>query len=104
LPVLLKYAVPFKEIKNGRVFTLEDGSSLFIYRRKKADLFESTAAFVSKGHGFERKDGSWLALDSGARFDEKTGDFVGGSVDRLNGFDTFWYNWSLNNPETEILR
>ena len=25
-------------------------------------------------------------------------------VERLNGFDTFWYNWSLNNPETEVLQ
>ena len=30
--------------------------------------------------------------------------FSGASIKRLGGFDTFWYSWSLNNPETELLR
>jgi len=23
---------------------------------------------------------------------------------RFEGFDIFWYNWSLNNPETKLLK
>jgi hypothetical protein len=99
-----RYATPLEEFVNGRVFTFEDGSYLFIHRRKGAELFESTTAFISKGRGFERRDGKWFAIDSGALFDENAGDFTGGTDKRLNGFDTFWYNWSLNNPDTEVLQ
>ena len=50
-----------------------------------------------------REDGVWVEKASGARFDEDKGEFVGASIERLSGFDTFWYNWSLNNPETKLL-
>ena len=26
-----------------------------------------------------------------------------GDVDRLDSFDTFWFNWSMTHPETEVL-
>ncbi len=99
-----KYAVPFEVIKEGRVFELEDGPSLFLYRPKKSDLFESTVGFVSNGAGFEKTEDGWVEAATGARYDEDKAEFVGGSVTRLNGFDTFWYTWSLSNPDTEVLR
>jgi hypothetical protein len=98
-----KYAVPFKAFKEGRAFTLENGVSIFLYRRKKADLFESTAAFATNRIGFEKEEDVWLDLSTGARYDENKVDFVGGSVARLSGFDTFWYTWSLANPDTKVL-
>ncbi len=99
-----KYAVPFKTIREGRVLVLENGTSVFLYRPKKSDLTESTVGFVSNGDGFEIKEGVWIDLDTGARFDDKKADFVGGSVARLNGFDTFWYTWSPVHPETMLLK
>jgi hypothetical protein len=97
------YAVRSDEIREGRVFTLADGSNVFLYRPKKSDLFLSTAAYVSKS-GFEKRDGAWTAIESGARFDEEALVFTGGAVERLKGFDTFWYTWSLVHPETKLLK
>jgi hypothetical protein len=99
-----KYAVPFEVIKEGRVFELENGLNVFLYRSKKSDLFQSTAGFVSNGAGFKRTEDGWTEASTGSRYHEDKAEFVGGSVARLNGFDTFWYTWSLSNPETEILR
>jgi hypothetical protein len=97
------YAVRSDDIREGRVFTLTDGSQVFLYRPKKSDIFQSTAAFVSK-NGFEKRNGLWTAIESGARFDEEALVFVGGAVERLRGFDTFWYTWSLVHPETTLLK
>jgi hypothetical protein len=97
------YAARSGEIRGGRVFALADGSQIFLYRPEKSDLFLSTAAFVSKS-GFEKRDGVWTAIESGARFDEEALVFIGGAVERLRGFDTFWYTWSLTHPETTLLK
>ena len=35
---------------------------------------------------------------------DERGRFRGGSVERIRGMDTFWYSWSLENPDTSILR
>lgn len=98
-----KYAVPSKKIEGGQTFELEDGRSVFLYRPKKASLFQSTVAFISSGKGFKNEKGVWVDVETGARFREDEGEFEGPSVERLSGFDTFWYNWSLNNPDTELL-
>ncbi len=97
------YAIRSKDLEKGRVLELEDGTAVLLHRRRGASLFESTDAFRS-GAGFERRDGTWMEKASGATFDGKSGVFTGGSVERLSGVDTFWYNWSLNNPETRLLR
>ena len=41
---------------------------------------------------------------AGGEFNAITRDFGGAPVDRLNGFDTFWYTWSLTHTDTELLR
>ena len=94
------YAVRQKDIENGKVFELEDGSSLLLYRRHGSSMFQSTYAFVSKA-GFERRDGGWYEKASSSVFDPESGAFPG--VARLAGFDTFWYNFSLNNPDATVL-
>ena len=40
-----------------------------------------------------------------ARFDPEGQTFIGGdgTPETLEGFDTFWYNWSLTNPDTRLL-
>ena len=99
-----KYAVPFEEIEEGRAFELDSGTHIFLYRRNKSELFESTSAYLSNNGGFEKTDGVWVAKNTEARFDTDKAEFVGDFVMVLTGFDTFWYNWSLNNPETEVLK
>ena len=47
----------------------------------------------------------WHTVD-GATFDAAAGEFVGAGSEklrRLEGFDTFWYSWSLTNPSTAVL-
>ena len=97
-----RYAVAHRRIEGGRTLNLPDGSRLFLYRRTGAPMFESTDAFVSQA-GFANDDDRWIELESGAVFDPEEGDFRGRRVRSQKGFDTFWYNWSLNNPDTEIL-
>ena len=96
------YAVPYSAFQSGGVFDLPDGSQVFLYRAVNDDLFRSTSVFISK-IGFAKVNETWKETKSGNAFDETTRLF-GDNVPRLKGFDTFWYNWSLNNPETELLR
>ena len=98
------YAVPHAAFVEGGSFDVGD-QKIFLYRPDNVAVFYSTLAWISDG-GFEQRDGTWHDVASGARFDAGDG-FVGGdagqAVERLDGFDTYWYNWSLIHPETEIL-
>ncbi len=52
------------------------------------------------------EDGQWVDISSGCRFDPDEEVFDGDTEScpkAFKGFDTFWYNWSLNNPSTELL-
>lgn len=97
------YAVAQKKLTNGVSFKAGD-LQLFFYRGKKDKLFASTAAF--SGSNFIKKGNQWVDAQSDCIFDASAGRFSGTSgrcPTPLTGFDTFWYNWSLNNPETKIL-
>jgi hypothetical protein len=78
------------------------GGHLVLYRAPGSAMFQSTAAFLSRA-GFVQDADTWIELESGARFDAATGSFSDELVPQL-GFDTFWYNWSLNNPDTDLLQ
>ena len=82
------------------MLVLDDGTSVFAYRRPRGSMLQSTHAFVSTS-GFENRDGTWVEKDTGAEFDAQSGSFP--DVESLGGFDTFWYNFSLNNPDTKLL-
>lgn len=97
-----RYAVAHERLEGGATFTMPDGAVLFLYRAPGAEIFASTAAWTSRA-GFRLVDGAWHELGSSAAFDAATGRFEGAAAQRLGGFDTFWYNWSLNNPDTELL-
>jgi hypothetical protein len=97
-----RYAVSHKAIRNGHVVELSDDIRLFLFRPGAAPMFESTRAFVSRA-GFVRDADRWIELESGATFDPVRGRFRGARVRSQRGFDTFWYNWSLNNPDTRLL-
>ncbi len=98
------YAVPFSAIESGAAFRAGD-EWIFAYRPPGAAILHSTVAFRSSGDGFERRDGAWHHLPSGARFDPAASAFADGAqgVSPLNGFDTFWFNWSMNHPDSVIL-
>jgi hypothetical protein len=101
----VRYAVPFGAVQAGRVFEVE-GRELFFHRPPGAEIFRSTAAFESGGKGFEKRDGDWFDLASGAIFDPESGTFRGGESSgpsRLTGFDTLWYIWSETHPQTRVL-
>jgi hypothetical protein len=96
-----KIAVAYKDVVDGMTFTLPDGKYAFLFRGKDDPLFRSTSAFVSEKQ-FENQNGIWFESASENKFDVRTRSFKN-EVIKLIGFDTFWYNWSLNNPETEIM-
>ncbi len=96
------YAIPSAEFADGGTFEVA-GKHLFLYRPAGAAIFFSTVAFVSTEGGFEQRDGVWHHA-SGAAFDSAAESFAGDGVPRLDGFDTFWFNWSMTHPETEVLR
>lgn len=97
------YAADARRVIGGRRYELQDGGHVLLYREADDGLPRATAAFVS-GAGFEQRGGSWYELATDAEFNAITRDFGGADVARLNGFDTFWYTWSLGNPGTELLR
>ncbi len=111
------YAVDLGRVAGGKAFELEDGTHIYVYRRTGDEMYRGSAAFVSEA-GFEQRDGEWVERETGAVFDPERRDFYGGSllrragyyfggagpVPRLNGFDTFWYTWSLTHTDTRLLR
>lgn len=97
------YAVDIRGVIGGNSYTVQDGSHILVYREAGDDLGHASAAFVSRA-GFEQRGGSWFELAADAEFNAITRDFGGAAIERLNGFDTFWYAWSLSHPDTELLR
>ena len=97
------YAIDTGGVVGGKTFALHDGSHAFVYRAKGAELFEGSSAFWSEV-GFEQRGEEWVEVGTGARFLPQAGEFEGPTRYRLSGFDTFWYTWSLSNPDTALLR
>jgi hypothetical protein len=97
------YAVPLDALSGGATFDLGE-ERIFFYRPEGADLIRSTDAFRSATGSFALRGDAWVHEPDGARFDPETGAFSGGiPPEPLGGFDTFWYIWSLNHPDTEVL-
>ena len=97
------YATPFDAFEGGAPFGV-GGDQVFLFRPAGVAIYYSTLAWRSLGQGFEQRDGVWHDVASGARFDPERAQFVGGTdLPRLEGFDTFWYTWSLTHPDTELL-
>jgi hypothetical protein len=96
------FAAAAADLEGGRAFALED-RSVFLYRPVGADLNTPTRAFLSP-EGFRREGDAWVDTGTGSRFDTARGEFAGSQVpEALWGFDTFWYVWSLNHPDTVLL-
>jgi hypothetical protein len=99
------YAVPFEAYEGGAAFEVS-GRRIFLFRPDDVEIFYSTVALQTHDTGFELREGGWVHTASGARFDPEAGSFVGGDgadIVWLDGFDTFWFNWSMIHPDTAIL-
>ncbi len=99
------YAVPNEYLEGGKTYDLGK-IQIFLYRPEGAAVFYSTLAFISGGKGFRLEKDKWVDTESECVFDPETGVFIDGEKNcpqRLNGYDTFWYIWSLTNPNTMLL-
>ena len=98
------YAVPHRKIRKGASFRAAD-EVVFLYRPNKTKVVHSTVAFILSEGRYRQGEQGWMEESTGALFDPGSGSFQGAaSSRRLSGFDTFWYNWSLNNPDTRLLK
>ena len=88
------YAVRQKDIEGGAVYELGHGIYALLLRPRKASMFASTTAYLSE-RGFEQIEGEWVAVGS---------EFPLSETEPLRGFDTFWYNFSVNNRNTKLFR
>ena len=93
----VSYAVAYDRFAGGGIFDLEGGAGehtqVVLFRDPDASIRASSTAFlVPKGSvpSVDRTTVEKLA----ARPD----------VERLAGFDTFWYNWVLVHPKTIVLK
>lgn len=100
------YAIAHENVEGGKAVTLEGGIHLFFYRPKGASPFASTVVYQATQRGFTEDDGTWHHKASGCTFDPESQSFQGTDAcpERLAGLDTFWYTWSLSNPDTELLK
>ncbi|MEE8526831.1 MAG: DUF3179 domain-containing (seleno)protein, partial [Thermoanaerobaculia bacterium] len=101
------YAVPHSAFEDGAAFDLGE-HQVFLFRPPEVSVFYSTLAWVSSAGSFEKRDDVWSETASGAAFDDASSRFTGDEggrapVERLDGFDTYWYSWSLIHPQTEVL-
>lgn len=93
------YAVPHTAYPGGRVLEVEGWGDkrLFLYRGKKASIFESSQAWVVPATLADqtKKSKDLLALLTSGDAER---------AERLTGFDTFWYNWVSVNQNTHLVR
>jgi len=97
------YAIDLRRVVGGKAFELKDGTQVLVYREATDKMFRGSSAFMSSS-GFEQRGGSWFEIATDTEFNAITRDFGGAPVERLNGFDTFWYTWSLTHTDTALLR
>jgi hypothetical protein len=100
-----KYAIPFSLVEGGKTFAIDD-ENIFIFRPVGAAIFYSTVAYRSQDRQFVFDDGLWKIEGTACIFDRDLGAFAQDATDCapiLEGFDTFWYIWSLTNPETKLI-
>jgi hypothetical protein len=98
-----KFAVPFSSFEGGAVFRA-GGREVLLYRPRGVAVFYSTLAFTGAEGEFERGGEGWRHVPSGEKLDPESGRFGSASTERLDGFDTYWYMWSLTHPDTAVLK
>jgi hypothetical protein len=109
----MAYAVPHGAINGGKVFSVSEEKEIFLFRQPDWSHFASTFAYIADRPGgksrFVNADGKWRDTITGAVLSAKSG-FPSGQSDegrnlqRLGGFDTFWYMWSATHEAVGILQ
>jgi hypothetical protein len=95
------YAIRYEDAIGGGIFKVPNGE-IFAYRPTNADLMQSTSVYADAE--FTSVDGVWGNAARSCRFDSNRQSYEGINCPaRVPGFDTFWYSWSLNNPDTKLL-
>ena len=95
------YAARYEDFIGGRVFRV-GGVGVFLYRADGVDLRDASAAYLSPHYATPAT--GIPGPVAGCRFDAQGKRYEGADCPaRIAGFDTFWYSWSLNNPDTRLL-
>lgn len=102
-------AIPHSSFIGGGVLPIKD-RSLFLYREKQDSFYQATAVFMAPpGAEFIREGGQWqvvrdgkapLLWDPSLRAFTPNGDDI---LEAFQGFDTYWYIWSLTNKNTNVV-
>ena len=87
------YAVTHQAIEGGKVFEAE-GRALFFHRTPGSSFYASSTAYL-----LGAADADASPQDLAERV--ASGDVSG--LERLAGFDTFWYSWVAVNADTRLL-
>lgn len=99
------YAVPQSAVTNGAAYDL-GGAWVFFFRPPNVEKFWSTDAYISEKN-FVKRGVKWRSVGSKCVFNPQTGAFEpegdAPCPEVLSGYDTFWYNWSLNHDEVILL-
>ncbi len=91
------YAVPHAAYQGGRLFTLDGGRKLFLYREPGAPMFASSRAWIVQPPALS-------GIDDPAEILRLLEDPEAQSSGEVGGFDTFWYSWVAINGGTRLLR
>ncbi len=99
------YAVSHKRIEGGSVFRISESREILLYRERGASVFASTLAYTN--YSFDKPhryvwDSGWVDPFIAEKLDPKAG-FKHANTARLQGFDTFWYNWSATHRNVKVL-
>jgi|TARA_B100001964_G_scaffold213125_1_gene249775 hypothetical protein len=100
------WAVPHTRIGGGAVVAIGE-KRLFLWRRPGDSPFQGSAAWwLAAADTLQPQGKSWL-LRRGAdnyRFDVSNRAFPEAlDLRPATGFDTYWYVWSLTNPDTRVI-
>ena len=112
------YAIPHNVISGGAAFDIGGGKEVFLYRAPGVEVYASTFAYIAASSGkngrFENEGGKWRDNMTGEMFSVETGfpmprpdDGTSGDalmVERLSGFDTFWYIWSSVHKDVTLIQ
>jgi hypothetical protein len=93
------YAVAHAAYEGGRLLELKGlaGKRLLVYRTPGAAIFESTRAWLVTEELAAAHPGPQELLEMA-----ESGDVEG--LEKLPGFDTFWYSWVAVNDDTRLIR
>lgn len=111
------FAISNRSVENGLLLDVpqDDSQRYFFYRQPGLSLFGSTQALLVPANLISREEFGWGFADEQGEVLLKDGASVEASqeplarlaaakgVQRLDGFDTFWYTWIAVNPDTKLL-